>query len=75
MCDKFTGHPKGFAYVEFENYEDAKTAIFKNGEMLGGRELEISKKRTNIKGYHFKAKRRFNGRGRTARYRNYTAEK
>eukprot|EP00477_Mikrocytos_mackini_P000115 GAHX01000120.1.p1 GENE.GAHX01000120.1~~GAHX01000120.1.p1 ORF type:complete len:174 (+),score=40.33 GAHX01000120.1:62-583(+) len=72
-----TGHPMGYAYVEFGNIEDARTALLKNGDELGGRELSVMPKRTNVKNYHWKKAsrgrrgRRF--RGPRGGYRNSVA--
>src|SRR5437588_5967282 len=41
--DRETGRPRGFAFVEFENDEDAAKAIEKfNGYELGGRALRVN---------------------------------
>src|SRR5437879_3200055 len=41
--DRDTGRPRGFAFVEFENDEDAAKAIEKfNGYELGGRALRVN---------------------------------
>ena len=41
--DRETGRPRGFAFVEFENDEDAAKAIEKfNGYQLGGRALRVN---------------------------------
>lgn len=41
--DRETGRPRGFAFVEFENEEDAAKAIEKfNGYQLGGRALRVN---------------------------------
>jgi polyadenylate-binding protein 2 len=46
--DKFTGSPKGFAYVEFENAEDVVSAILLSEREFKGRPLKITSKRTNV---------------------------
>lgn len=61
-CDKFSGHPKGFAYVEFEDVDSAKAAVELNGVQLRGRELKVIPKRTNVRGFN----RGRGGRGRGA---------
>jgi RNA recognition motif-containing protein len=41
--DRETGRPRGFAFVEFENDEEAQQAIEKfNGHELGGRPLRVN---------------------------------
>jgi len=64
LCDKFTGHPKGFAYVEFADAEAVVNAIILNETEFKGRQIKISPKRTNIPGYN-----RARGRGRGSRGR------
>ncbi|KAJ1647589.1 hypothetical protein J3B02_005142 [Coemansia erecta] len=61
LCDKFTGHPKGFAYVEFATVEAVSKAQLLDGSMLHGRPLKVNPKRTNIPGM---ARGRGRGRGR-----------
>ncbi|WP_415908918.1 RNA recognition motif domain-containing protein [Oleiharenicola sp. Vm1] len=44
--DKFTGRPRGFAFVTMGTPEEAKTAIEKtNGVQLGGRALQVNEAR------------------------------
>jgi len=35
--NKFTGHPKGYAYIEFETKEDVENAILLTNSVLCGR--------------------------------------
>lgn len=51
LCDKFTGHPKGFAYVEFADVEAVANAMMLNETELKGRQLKISPKRSNMPGF------------------------
>jgi len=51
MVDKFTGQPKGFAYIEFEHEESVKSAVLLNDGLFRGRQLKVNAKRTNIPGY------------------------
>ncbi|KAJ6510028.1 translation protein SH3-like domain-containing protein [Mycena vitilis] len=37
LCDKFTGHPKGFAYVEFAEPEHIETALTMDNSLFRGR--------------------------------------
>ena len=41
LCDKFTGHPKGFAYLEFEDEEAILKAVELNGSEFKGRQLKV----------------------------------
>jgi len=61
LCDKFSGHPKGYAYVEFKDADAIVNAMILNESEFKGRPLKISPKRTNIPGY---AEPRGRGRGR-----------
>ena len=41
--DRFSGQPRGFAFVEFSTEEQANAAIEKfNGQELGGRQLRVN---------------------------------
>ncbi|OLY84873.1 Polyadenylate-binding protein 2 [Smittium mucronatum] len=50
LCDKWTGHPKGFAYIEFADKSSVSLAMQFEGSLLHGRPLKVSPKRTNIPG-------------------------
>ncbi|KAF8373384.1 hypothetical protein PRIPAC_79813 [Pristionchus pacificus] len=50
QCDKFTRHPKGFAYVEFSDAEGRDNAIAMNDSLLKGRQIKVVEKRTNRPG-------------------------
>ncbi|KAJ2719528.1 hypothetical protein GGI07_005163 [Coemansia sp. Benny D115] len=63
LCDKFTGHPKGFAYVEFSSTDAVAKAQLLDGSMLHGRPLKVVPKRTNIPGMNARGR----GRGRGGR--------
>eukprot|EP00013_Stygamoeba_regulata_P022029 CAMPEP_0177660852 /NCGR_PEP_ID=MMETSP0447-20121125/18301_1 /TAXON_ID=0 /ORGANISM="Stygamoeba regulata, Strain BSH-02190019" /LENGTH=259 /DNA_ID=CAMNT_0019166025 /DNA_START=13 /DNA_END=793 /DNA_ORIENTATION=+ len=51
LCDKFSGHPKGFAYVEFADEESVSNALVLNETIFRGRPLKVSPKRTNVPGF------------------------
>ena len=56
--DKFSGQPRGFAFVEMANDSEAEKAIAGlNGAMLGGRSLNVNEARP-------KAERSSSGGGR-----------
>ncbi|ESO05016.1 hypothetical protein HELRODRAFT_156918 [Helobdella robusta] len=50
LCDKFSGHPKGFAYVEFANIEAIDPAMALNDSLFRGRQIKVTCKRTNKHG-------------------------
>ncbi|KZV69131.1 RNA-binding domain-containing protein [Peniophora sp. CONT] len=57
LCDKFTGHPKGFAYVEFAEPEHVEAALALDNSMFHDRLIKVTRKRTNVPGFN-------RGRGR-----------
>ncbi|CEP00180.1 RRM domain-containing protein [Plasmodiophora brassicae] len=65
VCDKMTGHPKGYAYVEFVDQESVANAMLLNDSEFRSRVLKISPKRTNVPGFA-RGQRRFGGRRRGA---------
>ncbi|KAJ2328100.1 hypothetical protein IWW51_001378 [Coemansia sp. RSA 2702] len=66
LCDKFTGHPKGYAYVEFATTDAVTKAQLLDGSMLHGRPLKVNPKRTNVPGVN-----RGRGRGRGRGFYGY----
>lgn len=64
LCDKFTGHPKGFAYVEFTDKESVETSLALDGSLFRGRQIKVNPKRTNKPYFHFSERPRPRGRGR-----------
>jgi len=63
LLDKFTGHPKGYAYVEFSEPSLVAQALVLNESIFRGRSLKVVPKRTNLPGYA----RGRGGRGRGGR--------
>lgn len=57
LLDKFTGHPKGYAYVEFSEPSSVGPALVMNESFFHDRNLKVVPKRTNVPGMH-------RGRGR-----------
>ncbi|CAF1487810.1 unnamed protein product [Adineta steineri] len=50
LCDKFTGQPKGFAYVEFSDRDSIQTALALDDSLFKGRQIKVTEKRTNRPG-------------------------
>ncbi|KAK6480048.1 polyadenylate-binding protein 2-B isoform X1 [Huso huso] len=50
LCDKFSGHPKGFAYIEFSDRDSVKTAMALDETLFRGRIIKVLPKRTNMPG-------------------------
>ncbi|KAH8113423.1 polyadenylate-binding protein 2 [Phellopilus nigrolimitatus] len=80
LCDKFTGHPKGFAYVEFADPAFVETAMSLNESLFKGRLIKVTPKRTNIPGFGrgrgrggFRGSYRGGGRGGGFGYQPYRA--
>lgn len=63
LCDKFTGHPKGYAYVEFADPSLVGNALFLNDSLFRGRLIKVTAKRTNVPGF-MRGGMRGGGRGR-----------
>ncbi|XP_063157635.1 polyadenylate-binding protein 2 [Candoia aspera] len=50
LCDKYTGHPKGFAYIEFYDKESVRTSLALDESLFRGRQIKVIPKRTNRPG-------------------------
>ncbi|AWP01453.1 putative embryonic polyadenylate-binding protein 2-B-like [Scophthalmus maximus] len=50
LCDRFSGHPKGFAYIEFTDRDSVQSAIGLHETLFRGRVLKVMPKRTNMPG-------------------------
>jgi len=66
LCDKFTGHPKGFAYIEFADKDSVETAQALDESLFKGRQIKVQAKRTNRPGISSTNRGRGRGRGRGA---------
>eukprot|EP01130_Rhizamoeba_saxonica_P009823 TRINITY_DN400_c0_g1_i1.p1 TRINITY_DN400_c0_g1~~TRINITY_DN400_c0_g1_i1.p1 ORF type:complete len:176 (-),score=48.64 TRINITY_DN400_c0_g1_i1:70-597(-) len=58
MVDKWTGKPKGYAYIEFKNKESVANAVELNESNFKGRVLKVMPKRTNKPGMGRRRRRR-----------------
>ncbi|XP_076011848.1 embryonic polyadenylate-binding protein 2 [Genypterus blacodes] len=50
LCDRFSGHPKGYAYIEFSDRDSVQIAISLHETLFRGRVLKVMPKRTNMPG-------------------------
>ncbi|XP_015518437.1 polyadenylate-binding protein 2-B isoform X1 [Neodiprion pinetum] len=50
LCNKFDGHPKGFAYIEFGDRDSVQTAMAMDESLFRGRQIKVMPKRTNRPG-------------------------
>eukprot|EP00397_Hematodinium_sp_SG-2012_P063032 GEMP01086201.1.p1 GENE.GEMP01086201.1~~GEMP01086201.1.p1 ORF type:complete len:201 (+),score=48.40 GEMP01086201.1:111-713(+) len=50
LVDRYTGSPKGFAYVEFAEEQGVANAVLLNDSLFRARQLKVTHKRTNIPG-------------------------
>jgi len=50
VCDKWTGHPKGYAYIEFADKDAVSNSVLLNETLFKGRQLKVIAKRTNVPG-------------------------
>jgi len=42
LCNKYDGHPKGFAYIEFTDRESVNTAMAMDESLFRGRQIKVS---------------------------------
>ncbi|NXQ57087.1 EPA2B protein, partial [Anthoscopus minutus] len=75
LCDKFSGHPKGYAYIEFEEQSSVKAAVALDESVFRGRIIKVLPKRTNMPGISSTDRGGFRGcfhaRGRLGRWGGY----
>lgn len=64
LCDKFTGHPKGFSYVEFADKDSVDNACSLTDSLFKGRQIKVNAKRTNIHGMSTTNRGGYRGGGR-----------
>jgi len=48
VCDKYSGRPKGFAYLEFQDESSVENAVKLDGSEFKGRNLKVTPKRVNL---------------------------
>jgi len=51
LCNKFDGHPKGFAYIEFSDKESVQTAMALDESLFRGRQIKVTCKRLLLSNY------------------------
>mmetsp|Transcript_145732 Transcript_145732/g.379018 ORF Transcript_145732/g.379018 Transcript_145732/m.379018 type:complete len:190 (+) Transcript_145732:63-632(+) len=69
LVDKYTGSPKGFAYIEFSDEQSVQNSLLLNGSLFRGRQLKVVQKRTNIPGFmKGKGKGKPKGKGKSKSY-------
>ncbi|KRY12778.1 Polyadenylate-binding protein 2 [Trichinella patagoniensis] len=61
LCDRYSGRPKGFAYIEFADKESARASLAMSDTLFRGRQIKVVEKRTNRPGMGF-SRRRMRGR-------------
>lgn len=68
LCDRWTGQPKGFAYIQFATINAVDNAVLLDGSEFKNRVLKVNKKRTNVPGFG-RGRGRGGYRGRGGGYR------
>ena len=63
LCDRYTGQPKGFAYIEFSEKDSVETAQALNDSLFKGRAIKVIAKRFNVPGVT-NSNRGYRARGR-----------
>ncbi|KAL7496748.1 hypothetical protein ACHAWT_004883 [Skeletonema menzelii] len=64
VCDKFTGKPKGFAYLEFQTDAAVENALKLDGSTFKERQLKVTPKRVNDPNFYAQQGGGYQGRGR-----------
>ncbi|XP_045502079.1 polyadenylate-binding protein 2 isoform X1 [Colias croceus] len=72
LCNKFDGHPKGFAYIEFGDKDSVQTAMAMDESLFRGRQIKVMPKRTNKPGLSSTNRPPRGSRGRGRSYRGYS---
>ncbi|XP_026545549.1 embryonic polyadenylate-binding protein 2 [Notechis scutatus] len=75
LCDKFSGHPKGYAYIEFADQSSLKAAMELDEGTFRGRIIKVLPKRTNFPGISSTdrggSRGRFRGRAALPRHASF----
>ncbi|KAK7591073.1 hypothetical protein V9T40_002686 [Parthenolecanium corni] len=71
LCNKYDGHPKGFAYIEFTEKESVQMAMAMDESLFRGRQIKVNPKRTNRPGLSTTNRGGPSFRGRSMRSRGY----
>eukprot|EP01012_Entosiphon_sulcatum_P007081 TRINITY_DN1351_c0_g1_i1.p1 TRINITY_DN1351_c0_g1~~TRINITY_DN1351_c0_g1_i1.p1 ORF type:complete len:166 (-),score=16.48 TRINITY_DN1351_c0_g1_i1:30-527(-) len=50
ICNKFTGQPMGYAYIEFDSSAAVQEALNLNDSLFKGRQIKVLPKRVNMPG-------------------------
>ena len=48
LCDKFSGHPKGFAYIEFADKDSVQTATALDESLFKGRQIKVCRNQNQL---------------------------
>uniref|UniRef100_A0A8C5MZ54 PABPN1 like, cytoplasmic n=1 Tax=Leptobrachium leishanense TaxID=445787 RepID=A0A8C5MZ54_9ANUR len=67
LCDRFSGHPKGYAYIEFAEKASVEAAIALDETVFRERIIKVLAKRTNVPGISTTDRGGFRGRSRGPR--------
>jgi len=59
--DRYTGHPKGYAYIEFADVQSVQSALIFNELQFKGRPIKVLAKRTNLPGMSKRGRGGFRG--------------
>mmetsp|Transcript_22449 Transcript_22449/g.39778 ORF Transcript_22449/g.39778 Transcript_22449/m.39778 type:complete len:202 (+) Transcript_22449:403-1008(+) len=70
LCDKFTGAPKGFAYMEFAEEEAVEVALGLNETEFKGKPIKVTRKRKNVPRHMLRGRGGYRG-GQPYRGRGY----
>ncbi|KAL3766525.1 hypothetical protein ACHAWU_000320 [Discostella pseudostelligera] len=61
VCDKITGRPKGFAYLEFQTEIAVENALKLDGSIFKERQLKVTAKRVNDPNFYNQQQQQYSG--------------